>query len=104
MSRRRTSPNESAQSIWVSRYRHLAVIDVGHGIGVEGQMAFFLLLGRDHLAVVARDVGGGEVARECDAVVQVFDLMHPVVLGDTHDMRVPLALLVVAKDDRHMPL
>src|SRR5882672_8513122 len=59
-----------------------------------------LRVGRDHLAVVAGQMCGGEVTRQHDAHGHVLDVVNRplgTALGDADDMGLGLPVLVVAK-------
>src|SRR5207245_4883470 len=67
----------------------------------EREHGVLLRVGGNDLAVVARRVTGVELARERDAHVDVFDRMGLAVPGHANQVRLRLAVLVVAQDDRH---
>jgi len=80
--------------------------DFTHTLAGIGEDRVLLGIGRHHLAVVAREVSGLEVAREHDAHRHVPDLMHGPAgstLGDADHMRLRLPVLVFTEADRHVP-
>src|ERR1700730_11694580 len=81
------------------------LLDLAHGrlLG-EGEDRVLLGVRRNDVAVVPGEVAGGKVTGQRNADADVFDLVHRTfrpALRHAHHVRLGLAVLVLAKPDRH---
>ena len=80
------------------------VFDLADGIAGKGEDRVLLRIGGDDLAVVAGLMRIREVPGQGDADVEVLDVVYGSGSCDPNDVRLGLPVLVVAEDDRHVPL
>ncbi len=78
------------------------ILDLADRVLGEGEYGVLLRVRRDHMAVVAGEVGGGKVAGERDAHRHVLELVRGAP-GHAHHVRLRLSVLVVPQADRHVP-
>ena len=80
------------------------ILDVADRVAREGENGVLLGVSRHDFAVVPAEVRLGEIARKRNGDCEVPNFMGPTGLCDPNDMRLRLAVLVVAEDDGHVPL
>ena len=80
------------------------ILDLADRFPRKRKDGVLLRVGRNHLAVVAAEMRFGEIARQRNADGEVLDLVLCSRPRHADDVRLRLAVLVVAEDDGHVPL
>ena len=88
----------------MSREPDAELLDLPDRLASEREYGVLLRVRRHDLAVVAGEMGFGEVPRQRHTYGQIPHLVQRAGLGDAHHVRLGLAVLVVPEKDRHVPL
>ena len=88
----------------MSREPDAELLDLPDRLASEREYGVLLRVRRHDLAVVAGEMGFGEVPRQRHTYGQIPHLVQRAGLGDAHHVRLGLAVLVVSEKDRHVPL
>jgi hypothetical protein len=88
----------------MARQADAEVLDLADAFAREREDGVLLCIGWHDLAVVAGEVRLREIAGQSDADVDVLELVLRPGAVDADDMRLRLAVLVIAEDDGNAPL